>query len=114
MKQSILLGTVLAFVIALSGCSNYGKEKDFDGVELYHTENVTDQEADKLGNFLISQKFADGTGKTVQLTKSGSTYNFRFVVKKESAADPSITKTLKYFASLLSSKVFNGSPVFES
>ena len=111
MKKTILIISCVAIIVSFAGCSNYGKEKDFDGVELYHTQNVTDGEADKLGDFLVSSKFADGHEKTVQLTKTGSTYNFRFVVKKESANDPNVTKSFKYFASILSAKVFNGAQV---
>ena len=111
MKKTTLIIPFLMLSLFFSGCSNYGKEKTFNGVDLYHTENVTDQEADSLGSFLVSSKFADGNEKTVQLTKSGGTYNFRFVVKKGAESDESITKSFKYFASIISQKVFNGAPV---
>jgi hypothetical protein len=104
------LALFLLFTV-LSGCTNYGKEKTYDGVELYHTDNVTDAEADILGNYLVSQKFADGKAKTVQLTKSGNTYQFRFVVKEGMDKDAGFAKTSKFFGSMLSAQVFNGAPV---
>jgi hypothetical protein len=98
-------------MFAFSGCKNLGKEKIFNGVELYHTEGVSDTLANTLGNYLISSQFADGKAKTVQLTKAGDTYLFRFVVKDGAEKDSSITQPTKYFASLLSADIFSGAPV---
>lgn len=109
-KYLVILGLALAFPL-FQGCNNFGKEKDYNGVQLYHTPSVSDAEADKLGNYLVSQKFADGTTKTVQITKSGKTYQFRFVLKDEGAKDPNLAATLQSLAGFLSSDVFNGAPV---
>jgi hypothetical protein len=111
MKKYLFILPIFLLFIALSGCDNFGKEKTFNGVELYHTDKVTDAEADSLASFLLRQKFADGNTKTVQLTKSGNTYQFRFVVKEGIDKDPEYAKTTKFFASLLSADVFNGAPV---
>ena len=111
MKKIIFILPVVALFLGLASCHNFGKEKTFNGVELYHTPNVTDAETDSLGNFLVSSKFADGTTKTVQITKSGNNYQFRFVAKAGVANDTSMVKTLKFFATVLSSQVFNGEHV---
>jgi hypothetical protein len=108
-KYLFIVPAALLFV--LSGCTNYGQEKIYDGTELYHTDKVTDAEADVLGNYLVKEKFADGKAKTVQLTKSGNTYQFRMVVKEGIDKDTSYAKTAKFLATMLSAQAFNGSPV---
>jgi len=111
MKKLLFALPALLFFAVLSGCANYGKEKVFKGVELYHTDKVTDAEADSLGNYLVAGKFADGKEKTVQLTKAGNTYQFRFVVKEGVDKDASYDKIAKFLANMLSAQVFNGAPV---
>jgi hypothetical protein len=111
MKRYLTGFALIMMFPLLESCNNFGKEKDYDGVQLYHTPAITDSQADSLGNFLVSQKFADGSAKTVQIAKSGNTYQFRFVIKADADKDPALSKTLKAFASVLSSNVFNGSPV---
>jgi hypothetical protein len=111
MKKFKLTLIAAGLFLAVSSCNNYGTEKIYNGVELYHTQNITDAEAGKLGDYLVSSKFADGTTKTVQITKQGNTYQFRFVLKDGADKDPSLPKTLKYMASILSARVFNGQPV---
>lgn len=109
-KYLIILALTFALPL-IQSCNNFGKEKDYNGVQLYHTAAVTDAEADKLGNYLVSQKFADGTTKTVQITKSGNTYQFRFVLKDDASKNSSLGATLQSLAGFLSSDVFNGAPV---
>jgi hypothetical protein len=111
MKKYQFIPAFLLLFTVLSGCNNYGKEKIFNGVELYHTDKVTDAQADSLGNYLVREKFADGNAKTVQLTKSGDTIQFRMVVKEGIDKDPAYSKTIKFFASMLSAQVFNGAPL---
>jgi hypothetical protein len=111
MKHIRLIIAALLLMFAFYGCKNLGKEKVFDGVQLYHTGGVSDTLANTLGNYLISSQFADGRAKTVQVTKTGDTYHFRFVVKDNAEKDSSITQSTRYFASLLSADVFNGAPV---
>jgi hypothetical protein len=111
MKKYLLLTSGLALLFLTQSCANFGKEKDFNGVQLYHTPAVTDAQADSLGKFLVDQKFADGSAKSVQITKSGNTYQFRFVVKDGSENDKQITKTINAFANSLSSGVFGHAPV---
>ena len=101
---------VLAFVLSSCG-DNHGKEKDFKGVQLFYTEAVTEAEADALGDYLIESEFADGEEKTVQLNKTGKTYEFRMVIKKGVEKDPEYINLAKTYAAELSANVFNGKPV---
>jgi hypothetical protein len=110
MKKLLCVLPVL-FLFIFSGCTNLGKEKIFDGVQVYHTDKVTDAEADSLGNYLVRDGFADGQAKTVQLTKSGNTYQFRMVIKEGIENDPQYASVAKFMATMLSAKLFNGAPV---
>jgi hypothetical protein len=111
MKKPLLILVCLSLFALLPGCANYGKEKVFNGLELYRTDKVTDAEVDSLGNYLIKEKFANGNPKTVQLTKSGDTYQFRMVVKEGIDKDTAYSKDTKLFASELSAQVFKDAPL---
>lgn len=106
----LLMFTMLSTLI-YSCSSGYGKEKKFNGVQLFYTSKVTEAQADKLGNYLISGGFANGEKKTVQITKTGNTYEFRMVVKKGIEKDEEYTKLFKSYARELSQNVFNGERV---
>ena len=87
-------------------CSNYGEKLEFNGGEMYYTKNTTEADAKKLGDYLVKEGYFDGKPKTVQLDKSGSTYQVKMVIQKESQTDPKILEALKTFAGQISSEVF--------
>ena len=97
--------------VILTSCNNYGNEKNFNGVQLFYTSTITEAEANSLGNYLIKSEFADGGTKTVQLNKSGNTYEFRMVVKKGIEQDQEYTELGKLMAAEISTEVFNGKQV---
>lgn len=113
------IGSRLALVLAavfsmlmLSGCGQgYGKLLEFNKGQLYYTPNVTAAEADKLGQYLVSCSFFDGNEKSVQLNKSGDTYEFRMVVKKGMQEDADYVALCKQMCAELSSEVFSGAKV---
>lgn len=88
-----------------------GTRLDFNSSDLYYTSTVTVAEAQKLGDYLVKNEFFDATPKTVQLNKTGTTYEFRMVVKPNVATDLSRDKTFQAFARELSKDVFGGQPV---
>ncbi len=104
---------VLIFFISviLTSCDNYGKEKNFNGVQLFYTSTITEAEANSLGSYLMEIEFADGSEKTVQINKSNNTYEFRLVVKKGIEQDQEYIDMFKVFAADLSTDVFNGEQV---
>ncbi|MEL0095546.1 MAG: hypothetical protein VW875_06865 [Planctomycetaceae bacterium] len=109
---------ILYFIVAtllfssLSGCgSNYGTLLEFNGGELYYTSNVSQVEASRLGSYLVSEQFFDGSRKTVQLDNNSGTYEFRMVVKKGMEDDQEFLQIAKQTAADLSQDVFGGSPV---
>lgn len=105
------LVTIVILSVTLSSCTDYGKEKNFNGTQLFYTSTITETEANSLGKYLVKGKFADGEEKTVQLNKSGNTYEFRMVVKKGIEQDREFTELGKLLAAEISSEVFNGKQV---
>ena len=81
--------TVLAGLALLVSCTSYGEKKVFNGTEVYYKDGVTEAQADKLGESLVSSGFADGGGKSVQFLKDGDTYIFKMVIKEEFLNDKS-------------------------
>lgn len=93
---------------------NYGVKLNFgENNELYYTENVTVEEAQSLGDYLVSAEFFadDGNARTIQLNKTGSTYEFRMIVKKGIETDNDVVDSMKFLAKDLSENVFNNQAV---
>lgn len=110
-KRLAVLMLAVAMVAAILGCDSHGTRLEFNKGELYYKQPVTAAEANKLGNFLVQEKFYDGNPKTVQLTKNGDTYEFRMVVKPGMEKNEAYLKLCKLFVSELSQKVFSGAKV---
>lgn len=111
--RKLHLFLMLLSIVILSACSTYGEKLTFNGTEVYYTSQVTQQEAEKLGKFLIDSEFADGNRKSVQLTKDEATGNFVFrMVTKKEAVDNKVYEVLfKAVAIQISDSVFNKQPV---
>ncbi len=91
---------------------NYGQLLIFDNVELYYTDKVTKQDAEKLGNFLLESGFNNSEGtKSVQLTKEDKTYQFKMVVMEGYDQDEYYQEIARDFAAYISEYVFDGKPV---
>ena len=103
---------LLVSLLIITGCGqNYGKMLAFNGGQLYYTSAVTVAEADKLGRYLVSSEFFDGNEKTVQINKTGNTYEFRMVIKTGLERDQEVIDLMKLWTSELSTDVFDGNPV---
>lgn len=112
MKKTYLFILMAIFVTALSSCDNYGTKKMIDSTELYYTDEVTEAEADALGDYLKEIEFNDDDETiTVQLTKEGDTYQFRMVMKEGYADDDETIEMAEEFAYFLSRDVFDGEEV---
>lgn len=109
----IVVGVIVIAValLKLTTCGNYGKKLTFNGGDLFYTSQVTEADARKLGDYLVKETFFDGKRKTVQLNKSGETYEFRLVVVKDTEKDPGTVKTFSVVSKELSENVFNGAKV---
>lgn len=103
---------VLLAVGGLAACNKHGKKLTFKKGEVYYKPPVTKAEASKLGEFLVKQRYFDNsTRKSVQLLKSGSTYQVRFVVKKSILDKPKVVRSFKAIGAFVSGEVLNNAPV---
>jgi uncharacterized protein (DUF2267 family) len=112
---SLFIVTML-FSLILSACSgdDYGTKISFgENNELYYTTTVKEEEANKLIDYLVEQKFSaeDGNGITVQLNKTGSTYEFHMVVKEGLDQEEYVIDLMKEVGRELSQYVFDGEAV---
>ena len=87
---------------------DHGTLIEINGGELYYTSSISTREAYKLGEYLEDSGFFDGERKTVQINKTGNTYEFRMVVKKGLENDEEFIQLAKLFSIELSEEVFNG------
>ncbi|QHI36846.1 hypothetical protein IMCC3317_22160 [Kordia antarctica] len=101
--------TLLSVIALLASCANYGEKKMFNGTEVYYKDGITEAQADKLGESLVSSGFADGNGKSVQFVKEGENYIFKMVIKEESIDDKSLESVFNIFPKELSE--YMGFPV---
>ncbi|GAB5524455.1 MAG: hypothetical protein Roseis2KO_23270 [Roseivirga sp.] len=102
---AVIIG-YLAFFI-----EGYGEKLEFNGTDVYYTEEVTEADAQKLGEYLVSSEFADGNDKSVQLSKRDSVYLFRMVVMDGVTQDSTNDITFMAMAWTLSANVFDKAPV---
>ncbi|MBC8046363.1 MAG: hypothetical protein H7Y00_06170 [Fimbriimonadaceae bacterium] len=107
-KLTICLSIIL---FSLAACNNYGKKLIFNEGELYYTENLTEEEATKLGNFLVDDGFFSGQEISIQIDKTNGTYIFRMVSKDGVEDDPNFITLAEEYTRRLSAEVFNNAPV---
>lgn len=111
-RTFIFHATILMIFLLISGCGGgYGSELKFNGGQLFYTTAISKDSAEKLGNYLVKIGFFNGDLKTVQINKSGSTFEFRMVVKKGIEQDQELIKSFKLFCKELSDDVFNSAQV---
>jgi hypothetical protein len=115
-RWTVLLA--LFFLLSyVSGCSNrwhdrkYGQKLMFNGGKLYYTMDVTAEQANKLGNYLVQIKYFDGSRVSVQLNKADKTYQVRFVVKPGGEQNQQAVEEFKHMGLAFSPDVFDSAPV---
>lgn len=113
MKPYIKILLLFISLLLILACSGYGKKLEFNKTEVYYTEKVIKEEAQKLGKFLVRSEFANGNEKSVQLTKNKETnhYVFRMVTNPDAAKNKAYEILFKAVAIQISDSVFNKSPV---
>ncbi len=109
MKNKILISLLAAICsFVLASCDGHGTKLMFNKGELYYTEGVTEDEANKLGKYLVDNEFFDGVEKSAQITKEGSKYQFRMVTQEEFIEDANFAVIAGTMAQQLSTAVFGG------
>src|SRR5436853_5847504 len=113
MRRETLLTITICLVVGLTfGCNSKGTRLEYDGNELYYTKRVTEAEAKKLGEYLFNGAAYGRKDKgTIQLDKSGETYQVRMVIKKGEDKEENVEETVAGFAKGISRHVFNGAKV---
>jgi hypothetical protein len=98
-----LLFSILLISTFIS-CTNYGEKLTFNGTDVYYKNNVTEQQAKQLGEYLIKKGFANGDKKSVQFIIDPDTNNltFKMIVDENILEDPSYDYVFKTFARNLS------------
>ena len=84
----------------------------FGKSELYYTEPVTEDEARRVGVYLVQQQFfSDEQGSTVQLLHEQERYRLRFVISPEYAEDPFTAIQFGIIGSQIATDVLGGKPI---
>jgi hypothetical protein len=115
-SRSIARWAVLAaagVLLALAaGCDTYGTRLPFNGGELYYTSDVSKDQAERLGNYLIKKGVFDGQRKTVQLTtrreKDREVFVVRLVIRKDYQKEENLRLDVKKLCGDISREVFDG------
>ena len=114
---------LLAVVLLAAGCSSrtprrWGKVLKYKGGSLFYTSRVTEEEARRLGDYLLKVGFfKDDEPCISQLTKEGGVYQFRMVVDKEVIEKKPAPETMGpvevagLLAQYMSERLFNGAKV---
>lgn len=88
--------------------SGHGELLTVNGGELYYTTAVTRAEAERLEEYLVRVGHFDGARKRVQLTREGSVYQVRYVVKPGSESDAGLIAAFQFAAQEMTREVFEG------
>lgn len=110
-----ILPCLLGITLLLASCNlfnNYGKRvKINDKNEVYYKgEGVTETDAKKLGDYLVTEKYFDNSNEaTAQLTKDGDAYLVHLVIDEDKlkANKEQITNEFWLMQSRLSENVFS-------
>jgi|GEM_PF-751225 len=94
-----------------SSTEGYGKKLEFNGGTLYYTSTITLSEADRLGQYLVETGVFNGRPKAVQINKTGSTYEFKTMLKKNAELNEKDIQMLQSFSRQISDNVFGGASV---
>ncbi len=84
----------------------FGERFRFNAAELFATAGVTEDQAVRLGTYLMSKDFFNNNPKLGQLNRNAEGFELRLQVKNES--DPVALQVFQQIASDLSHEVFGG------
>ena len=112
MKTKLLfLITSFFFLIIMAGCSDYGEKVVFGNLTIYYTSGITKAEASDFGSYLIKSDFDNRKEKTIQLVKSGGTYQVKMVVNEGVEENPQYERLFRDVATEMSRDCFNNAQV---
>lgn len=108
-----LLAALLTLATLTSGCKPFGKRAKASGKgEVFYKPPITKDQAQRLGKFLHSVDFFDGSRrKSVQLTKKGDIFQVRFVVVDDALQNKPAVRALKVVTGMAAREVLGGAQV---
>ena len=71
----------VAAVILFWPRDSFELSRRFNGTEVFYTSAVSQHEVKRLGTYLVKSGFANGDKKSVEINKTGETYEFRVIPK---------------------------------
>ncbi len=103
----------LVLTLLICSCDNYGTKLKYNNNDLFYTDNVSKEQAQKLGSYLQEVGFFEDNGKhlSVQLDRNADTLLFRMVTLDSFVNSPKFNDIAKTICTELSSKVFDNKPV---
>ncbi len=104
-------GLVVWYMLAFPAFS--GSNLDFNGNKVFYTQGVSKDEAEKLGNYMVSTGFFSGENKKdIKLDNAQDCFIVSFVMANNAVAGKNETKdTFRQLAKLISKTVFNNAKV---
>ena len=113
MVRNACLSALALCVVAIAGCGGHGTKLTFKSGELYYSSNVTETEAQKLGDFLVEKKyFTDRKKVSVQLDREDDIYQVKLVVQDDYKNMKKIYPlAYQVLAGAISKDVFDGKQV---
>lgn len=111
-KLPVILTSLLALVFL--SCANYGKRvKIDDSMEVYMKgDSVNENQAKKIGNYLVKLWSGSKQKKSLQLTKDSGMYVVKMVVDEAKLKqDSTIDMSFMALKTLLEAEVFNNQQI---
>jgi hypothetical protein len=120
----VLAGVLVPLLIGLKALGVRTAPPDTEGLgqrvqfgtrgqeEVYYTRGATEDEARRLGAFLLKAGvFDDGPAKTVEVARADGRHVVAFVRGERAWEDPAVVATFRALIPELSARVFGGAPV---
>jgi hypothetical protein len=110
--RTVLNGFLAIATVLVTGsaCSSEGPKLDFNGHELFYTNNVTEADAKKLGDYLVKVGLFKGDPLRAQLDKENAVYQVRLAIQPGHQDDMELRRALKLLAVEISVGAFDRAP----
>jgi hypothetical protein len=113
MTRNLRTVALIFSVAFFASCSPYGKKVEINSKsEVYVEDGATEEEARRLGDFLLRNEYFDNTTeKRVQILKDKETHIVKFVVNEDKLKNnPEAEAGFQFMQMLLKDSIFNGKP----
>ncbi len=108
MKHLLHLKIALLLSVFFAACSPHGNRLSYDESELFYTQNIKKEIAEKLGEYLLQNDFFEDTPKSLQLDFVDKKYVLKMIADEKTRQDTQYAYLLQLFAFQLSTDIFDG------